>query len=186
MDGMDVMVPPQMMPASTSYTRKARAKYVHAGYGPDGIPLAVVPLMMPPKFGPARAPSARQLAARANIRNATAGWRAFAAARKGTMSRDAMVAEWRQMHPKPASKFPPFSTKGREHFRYQRLYESARSRGLNPVWHSSQGMKPGMAVSKRTGRRYPLQMRNLTIADHPYGSVWQEGQDLHGSGRVYG
>jgi hypothetical protein len=182
-DGVPAMAP---MMARKGYTRKPRAKYVHAGYGPDGIPLAVEPIMMPPRFGPSRAPSVRQLAARANILNATAEWRAFAAARKGTMTRDQMVAEWRQTHPKRESRFPPFSTKGREHFRYQRLYEQARSRGLTPVWHSSQGMKPGMGVSPRTGRRYPLQMRSLMIQGRPYGSVWQEGQELHGSGRVYG
>ena len=153
--------------------RKPRARYTHSGYDSAGVPLPAGIEMLPPRTTPQRPPTMRQLAARANIREATAEWRAFVAQRPG-QPRAAVVAEWRMHHPR---KIPKYNTFGRESYRHQRLLESAAAQGLSPVWHSSQGMKPAFR------KRYST----LEIAGHPYASTWVDPTTgtLHGSGMLY-
>ena len=158
---------------SYPYKPKPRQRLLHQGYGPDGIPLAPAVIMIPgerPKRAVSMSVKAQTARARLADGSATAEWRAFLAQHKGK-PRDWIVATWRLTHPKRTH-----LRKGEELFRYERLRRQAKALGVAPVWHTSRGVPPP---------RFPKRWASVSVAGHPYGSVWSDAEGLHGSGMAY-
>lgn len=169
---------PSFMPAGVPGVRRAKLPgyrhRAHAGYGPGGVPLQHIETRRFRRAGP---PSQKQLDQRARFG-------AFMRGMKGRTKEE--IAQARsQAFPNAVPRGPRRETKGREFYRYSKLQRKAAKLGLQPMWHTSQGMSVARRMGAN-GKAYPGRAADMMIAGRPYGSQWVEDGVLHGSGRVYG